>query len=40
MEFGFWKKQNNGRLKYTSLSKKIKSKILVDEQFWNILNYD
>jgi AraC family chitin signaling transcriptional activator len=40
MEFGFWKKQNNGHLKYTSLSKNIKSKILVDEQFWNILNYE
>ena len=40
MEFGFWIRQNNGRLKYTSLSQKIKSKILVDEQFWNILNYE
>jgi DNA-binding CsgD family transcriptional regulator len=40
MEFGFWTKQPNGLLKYTSLSKKIKSKILDDEQFWNILNYD
>lgn len=40
MEFGFWTRQPNGRLKYTSLSEKIKSKILTDEQFWNILNYD
>ena len=40
MEFGFWERQSNGRLKYTSLSHKIKSKILVDEQFWNILNYE
>jgi AraC family chitin signaling transcriptional activator len=40
MEFGFWTRQNDGRLKYTSLSQRIKSKILVDEQFWNILNYD
>ena len=40
MEFGFWKRQNNGQLKYTSLSQTIKSKILVDEQFWNILNYE
>ena len=40
MEFGFWKRQSNGRLTYTSLSKKIKSKILDDEQFWNIINYD
>ncbi|MFM9988277.1 triple tyrosine motif-containing protein [Flavobacterium sp.] len=40
MEFGFWKRQNNGQLIYTSLSKRIKSKIQDDEQFWNILNYD
>ena len=40
MEFGFWKRQANGKLKYTSLSSTIKSKILDDEQFWNILNYD
>ncbi|AWI27310.1 helix-turn-helix and ligand-binding sensor domain-containing protein [Flavobacterium pallidum] len=40
MEFGFWKRQKDGRLKYSSLSKGIKSKILPDEQFWNILQYD
>jgi len=40
MEFGFWTRQTNGRLNYTSLSKTIKSKIRNDEQFWNILNYD
>ena len=40
MEFGFWKKQDNGKLKYTSLSNTIKSKILNDEIFWNIINYD
>ncbi|WP_264565011.1 triple tyrosine motif-containing protein [Flavobacterium sp. N3904] len=40
MEFGFWTRQPNGRLKYTSLSKAIKNKILDDEQFWNVLNYD
>jgi AraC family transcriptional regulator, chitin signaling transcriptional activator len=40
MEFGFWTKQPNGQLKYTSLSAKIKSKILEDEQFWNIINYE
>ncbi|MGK4568915.1 two-component regulator propeller domain-containing protein [Flavobacterium sp. 3HN19-14] len=40
MEFGYWKKQPDGRLKYYSLSKSIKSKILEDEQFWNILQYD
>jgi len=40
MEFGFWTKQTDGRLSYTSLSNTIKSKILDDEQFWNILNYE
>jgi AraC family transcriptional regulator, chitin signaling transcriptional activator len=40
MEFGFWTKQPNGQLKYESLSKKIKSKIQDDEQFWNIINYE
>lgn len=40
MEFGFWVRQANGKLKYTSLSKTIKNKILDDEQFWNVLKYD
>ncbi|TDE07058.1 LuxR family transcriptional regulator [Flavobacterium sandaracinum] len=40
MEFGFWTRKANGKLKYVSLSKTIKNKILDDEQFWNILNYD
>ncbi len=40
MEFGFWTKQSNGQLQYTSLSQKIKSKIQDDEQFWNIINYE
>lgn len=40
MDFGYWTRQSNGKLKYTSLSNTIKNKILDDEQFWNILNYD
>lgn len=40
MEFGYWTRQPNNHLKYFSLSKKIKAKILDDEQIWNILNYD
>ena len=40
MNFGYWTRQSNGKLRYTSLSDGIKSKILDDEQFWNILNYD
>lgn len=40
MEFGFWTRQTNGRLHYTSLSKGLKKQMLNDENFWNILNYD
>jgi DNA-binding CsgD family transcriptional regulator len=40
MDFGFWTRQSNGKLHYTSLSDTIKNKILDDEQFWNILKYD
>jgi AraC family chitin signaling transcriptional activator len=40
MEFGYWTRNGNGKLKYASLSSNIKKEILDDEQFWNILNYD
>ena len=40
MEFGFWKRQDDGQLKYTSLSNTIKNQILYDENIWNIINYD
>ncbi|MCG9791022.1 LuxR family transcriptional regulator [Flavobacterium algicola] len=40
MDFGYWKRQPTGLLKYYSISNYIKSKILDDEQFWNILNYE
>lgn len=40
MEFGYWKLQKSGRLKYYSLSKNIKDIILDDEQFWTILDFD
>ncbi|WP_333599712.1 helix-turn-helix and ligand-binding sensor domain-containing protein [Flavobacterium sp.] len=40
MEFGFWKRQSNGALRYTSLSQKIKNKLIEDEHFWNIINLD
>lgn len=40
MEFGYWKRQQDGSLVYTSLSKSFRNKILDDEQFWNILQYD
>lgn len=40
MEFGYWIRDSSKQLKYHSLSKKIKNKIIDEEQFWNILNYD
>ncbi len=40
MEFGYWKRKADGNLEYYSLSSKIKSKILDDEQFWNIFSDD
>jgi DNA-binding CsgD family transcriptional regulator len=40
MEFGFWKRQHDGRLKYSSLTKNLRRKILNDEIFWNIISYD
>lgn len=40
MEFGFWQRQTNGALKYTSLSQKVKNKLIEDEHFWNIINLD
>ncbi|SHG15782.1 Two component regulator propeller [Flavobacterium defluvii] len=40
MNFGYWTRNEDGKLKYISLSDKIKNKILDDEQFWNILKYD
>ena len=40
MEFGYWERKTNGRLSYNSLSKSIKSKLVDDEQFWNIIDYE
>lgn len=40
MEFGFWKRQTNGVLKYTSISNKIRNKLIEDEHFWNIVSVD
>lgn len=36
MNFGYWEKNIQGKLKYTSLSDKIKDKIAEDEEFWDI----
>ncbi|WP_291118410.1 helix-turn-helix and ligand-binding sensor domain-containing protein [Flavobacterium sp. UBA6135] len=40
MEFGYWVRNKKGRLEYTSLSDKVKAKIVDDEQFWTILDFD
>ncbi|PDS26341.1 LuxR family transcriptional regulator [Flavobacterium branchiophilum] len=40
MEFGYWKRQTNGKLVYTSLSRAIKKQLIEDEHFWNILSLD
>lgn len=37
MEFGYWSRVEDGSLKYSSLSNKIKSKLIEDEHFWNIV---
>lgn len=37
MEFGYWTKADDGGLNYNSISKKFKSTLLEDEEFWNIL---
>jgi AraC family transcriptional regulator, chitin signaling transcriptional activator len=39
MEFGYWKKDEFFNLRYTSLSEKIKNKLLEDENFWKIICY-
>lgn len=40
MDFGYWKRQSTGLLKYTSISKKIEKKLIEDEHFWNIVSVD
>ncbi|WP_299670349.1 LuxR C-terminal-related transcriptional regulator [uncultured Polaribacter sp.] len=40
MDFGYWKRDETGHLKYTSLSKKIKNNLLEDENIWNIKKFD
>ncbi len=40
MNFGFWKKNDLGKLEYTSLSDTIKDRLIEDEQFWNIVALD
>ena len=37
LDFGYWKKDNFGALKYTSISAKLNEPMLEDEEFWNII---
>tara|TARA_R110002049_G_scaffold64920_1_gene170741 strand:- start:19455 stop:22202 length:2748 start_codon:yes stop_codon:yes gene_type:complete len=39
-EFGYWKKNDFGKLIYHSLSKQLKIDFLEDEEFWNIISID
>ncbi|MEE9349145.1 MAG: triple tyrosine motif-containing protein [Flavobacteriaceae bacterium] len=40
MEFGFWKTNDFGNLKYTSLLPKLPKKMSREEYFWRIVDYD
>ena len=39
-EFGYWIKNDNGRLRYTSLSEKLITPLAEDEEFWDIIALD
>ena len=40
MDFGFWKKNKYGTLKYTSISSNKEVSLAEDKEFWNILELD
>ncbi|MDH7911662.1 triple tyrosine motif-containing protein [Winogradskyella sp. SYSU M77433] len=40
MDFGFWKRDEYGKLNYTSLVSKLNIDLIEDEQFWNIVSLD
>ena len=39
-DFGYWQRDNTGKLNYTSLTKKLEIDVDEDEQFWKILKVD
>ena len=39
-DFGYWIKNDKGRLNYTSLIPKLNDVTFVDDQIWNILDFD
>jgi len=40
MEFGYWQKNDEGNLDYSSLTNNLAVELLEDEEFWNIINID
>ena len=40
MDFGYWEKDNFGKLNYTSLVEELKVELVDDEQFWNIVSLE
>lgn len=40
MEFGYWVREKNGKLKYYSLSERIRNSLLPDEHIWDIQSYE
>ena len=40
MEFGYWQKNKQGILKYTSLSNNLNKELIQDEEFWKIIGLD
>jgi DNA-binding CsgD family transcriptional regulator len=39
-EFGYWQRDEAGRLQYNSLSESVQDKMVPDEHFWNIIAYE
>ena len=40
MQFGYWKKDEYGNLKYDAISDKLKEPLIEDENFWNISEFE
>ena len=39
MDFGYWERNDFGTLEYYSLISKLKEKIVMDDEFWNIVEF-
>ncbi len=40
MDFGYWQRTGTGTLGYTSLAQQLNVEMIVDEQIWNIIDYE